>query len=153
MQRLLAKCTLDTVVSAILAIGLLLPLAGCGGSGMVKVTGTVLLDGAPVESAAVMFMPTSGRPAEGFTDAQGNFSLQTTDPNDGAEPGEYKVTVVKTRTAGVSVNEDGTSGTIDPAGVRQEWIVPQKYSMPDTSGLTVTVAAGMAPVKLELTSK
>ncbi|ADB18536.1 hypothetical protein Psta_3881 [Pirellula staleyi DSM 6068] len=126
---------------------------GCGSSGMVQVAGVVTLDGQPVEGAAVMFMPAEGRPAEGYTDATGNFLLQTQTPGDGVAPGVYRVTVVKTKVYGVEVNEDGTSGAFNPAAFREEFLVPKKYSMPDTSGLEYTIEPGMASLKLELTSK
>lgn len=61
-------------------------LCGCGPSRptTVPVSGTVLLDGEPVESAAVIFSSVEGgRPATGITDAQGRFRLRTFDGNDG----------------------------------------------------------------------
>jgi hypothetical protein len=70
-------------------------LAGCGQSETVPVTGTVLLDGQPAANAEVLFAPTKGRLASGSTDASGRFTLSTSRPNDGAVPGEHKVTVVE----------------------------------------------------------
>jgi len=58
-------------------------IVGCGGStstvATVPVTGTVTLDGKPVEGAAVSFAPkTKGcRAAFGRTDASGKFKLTT----------------------------------------------------------------------------
>jgi hypothetical protein len=69
---------------------------GCGG-GKVKVSGVVTLDGQPIEGAMVAFVPVDegkGAMAHGTTDKDGVFQLTTTKPNDGAAPGEYKVTVV-----------------------------------------------------------
>jgi hypothetical protein len=54
------------------------------------------LDGAPLAGAAVSFVPqTQGveRLATGRTDADGEFTLTTLRTDDGAVPGEYKVTV------------------------------------------------------------
>ncbi len=71
-------------------------LAGCQKSDTVSVTGTVTLNGTPVEQAEVMFNPkTTGRFATGVTDASGKFTLSTAKPNDGALPGEYIVTLAE----------------------------------------------------------
>jgi len=79
------------------AVALAAALAGPGcGGGKVPVTGNVLLDGKPLEGATVTFHPAEqgkGQMATGTTDKDGVFRLSTTKPDDGAVPGEYKVTV------------------------------------------------------------
>ncbi len=74
--------------------------AGCGGGrGVVKVNGTVTLDGKPLAGALVSFVPRdlgSGRLATGRTDANGAFDLTTFRTGDGAIPGPYKVTITLT---------------------------------------------------------
>src|SRR5262249_39083032 len=68
-----------------------------GGGGKVAVTGPLTLDGQPMEGAIVTFVPANpgkGEIAYGTTDKDGAFRLTTSKPNDGAVPGEYKVTVV-----------------------------------------------------------
>ena len=53
-------------------------------SNIVAVTGTVLLDGKPLEGAAVLFHPEADeRPAVGITDNLGNFHLTTRTQGDG----------------------------------------------------------------------
>jgi len=53
-------------------------LAGCGSDGLVPVKGRVLLDGQPLDGAAVLFEPEGGGvPATGVTDASGGFTLAT----------------------------------------------------------------------------
>jgi hypothetical protein len=37
--------------------------------------------------------------------------------------------------------------------VKQEWFVPQKFAIRETSGQTIEVKRGMPPVKLDLKSK
>src|SRR5687768_3127557 len=106
---------MHSLSKSFIALTLLTLLAGCGPSGpaMVKVTGTVTLDGTPVEGANVMFVPAStGKPAQGKTDAAGKFTLNTdpSKPDDGAQEGEYNIAVSGVRTTGVQVNPDGTSG-------------------------------------------
>jgi hypothetical protein len=77
-------------------VACLVLVLGCGGKGKpVKVQGVVTLDGKPVPGATVVFVPEegSGRPASGRTEADGTFRLTTYRTDDGALPGQYKVTV------------------------------------------------------------
>jgi hypothetical protein len=57
----------------------------------------VTLDGKPLSWATITFNPIggAGRSASGLSDDDGNFQLTTLRTNDGAAPGEYKVTVTK----------------------------------------------------------
>ena len=130
-------------------------VAGCGKSGpqMVPVNGNVTLDGSPVNGASVMFLPDKGRPAQGNTDAQGHFSLNSIPGGAGAELGKYQVTVTLTKHTGVTAGADGLESGPASGPVKVEYLVPQKYSDPKTSGITIEVKPGMEPVKLELTSK
>ena len=82
---------------AVIVTAFALTVSGCGGDGKVRVSGVVTLDNQPIEGAIVTFIPTDkekGAIAHGTTDKEGNFKLTTTKPDDGAFPGEYKVTVV-----------------------------------------------------------
>jgi len=83
-------------------------MVGClGGSSnpdVVKVTGLVQYNGSGVEGAQVVFVPVEANasPASATTDSQGNFTLTTywnatKSQVDGAMPGQYQVTVKKTR--------------------------------------------------------
>lgn len=161
------------LVVGILAVGVLLGLDGCG-SGRpktVRVTGTVTLDGKPIEGANVTFYPETGeqpstgtspkdkkaltgsRPATGTTDKEGQFTLKTFEEGDGALPGHYKVAIIKKEVTGFLADKDGLSGGIAPEGVKEKWIIPQKYSDPKTSGLTAEVKPGMTPLEFKLTSQ
>ncbi len=128
-------------------------LVGCGPDRpeTMPVTGTVTLDGKPVAGAAVMLMPEAGgRPATAETDESGAFSVMTFEPGDGALLGKHAVTVTKKKVTGMLTDKDGLSGGVAPGGIQVEWLVPQKYSVPKTSGLTVEVKDGMPPLVLEL---
>ncbi|MBN2294998.1 MAG: hypothetical protein JXM70_21395 [Pirellulales bacterium] len=115
---------------------------------MAPAKGRVTLDGRPVTDAAVAFTPVGGGPmATGNTDAQGLFELQTTN-KPGAVVGEHRVTILKMQESGY--NPDGTVG---PGGIRTQWLVPQKYSMAATSGLTANVGKSDAEHVFELSSK
>ena len=138
-----------------LAVLLVLVLSGCSGGGLetVPVSGKVTLDGKPVSGAGVLFMPVAeGPPAAATTDEQGQFLLQTAG-QPGAAPGNYRVSISLQKTSGVTVNEEGLEGSAGAGGVKVEWIVPEKYSNPDTSGLTADVAADMQPLVFALESK
>jgi hypothetical protein len=79
----------------LVALALVPVLLGCGGPRPVKVSGTVTLNGEPVEGAMVQFVPVKdgGRPATAVTTADGGFSLTTIENHDGALPGDYKVVI------------------------------------------------------------
>ena len=67
-------------------------------SNIVPVTGTVLLDGKPLEGAAVLFHPEADeRPAVGITDNLGNFHLTTRTQGDGGCVGINRVSITKER--------------------------------------------------------
>ncbi len=134
-----------SLCSGLLAL-MVLTLIGCGGSVDVNrpkrspVSGVVTYKQQPVEGATVIFIPVGSTPgAAARTDASGRFQLQTFDPNDGAVPGDYRVTVQK-----VEITTTGTAKTDDeelPPG-EQRSLIPEKYGVANLSGLTATVADG-----------
>jgi hypothetical protein len=87
-------CLLVFLIAALLS-------AGCGKTHMAPVTGRVMFNGKPVAEAAVTFDPvprseddqTPGKPATGFTDAEGYYVLSTYKAEDGALVGEHRVSV------------------------------------------------------------
>lgn len=77
--------------------------AGCGdGLKLVHVSGTVTLDGSPLQGARVEFQPQGSRPSWGVTDSQGHYSLRYTPEKLGAVPGEHAVSI----TTAVSTDDD-----------------------------------------------
>ena len=94
--------TITTSITLFFAFSGLLLFMGCAEHpfGAVRVTGTVMFDGEPMEGVNVSFAPTGGgdaRDSYGLTDAQGRFVLTIpgTDYGSGAQPGEYIVTFSK----------------------------------------------------------
>jgi hypothetical protein len=79
----------------------LVVLTGCGRQSMAPVKGRVTCNGQPVREAATTFSPIPkteddkypGKPAAGFTDADGMYELSTYKPLDGALVGRHRVTV------------------------------------------------------------
>lgn len=136
-------------------------IAGCSGSerpGLVKGTGTVTLDGKPVEGAAVGLEFTADakskyqRPSSAITDAQGKFTPYTYEKDDGLPVGKYKVTVFKREVVGqLPPNYSEENPLATP--VTYKWVVPKIYSISETSGLTLEVtSSGFKPETLELKS-
>jgi len=135
-------------------------LIGCGPSRpeTVPVTGSVTLDGKPVDNAAVAFFPEGGGlPARGMTDGSGKFTLMTFVAGDGALPGNHRVSVTKSETlaapAVAAPGETLETPTDGGAAENVKHLLPIQYSSPSTSQLTTEVKRGMGPVVLGLKSK
>ncbi|QDT54333.1 hypothetical protein Pan44_23620 [Caulifigura coniformis] len=152
------------------ALVLALAVTGCGGEEstvvLAPVTGAVTLDGRPVDGATVVFSPKGEAPMSmAITDLNGKFELKTGSGRPGAAVGDHGIAVVLSITSGGSpppVSPDGLAPlTPSEAGggqvvakhvaPRTVWMVPEKYSKPESSGLTATVpSGGLTDYKLEL---
>jgi hypothetical protein len=135
-------------------------LVGCGPKRptTIPVTGTVTLDGQPVEGAAVAFFPEGAeQPARGVTDAAGKFTLMTFVAGDGALPGQHRVSVTKTQAPPPQAIEVGGEKVETPtdggAAENVKYLLPPQYASPSTSQLTAEVKKGMEPVALDLKSQ
>lgn len=113
----------------------------------VKASVHVTYKAAPVEGANVTLMPAQGggKPAFGITDAQGIAALSTFGQEDGAIPGEYQVSVQKTKVEGNQAPVDPANpGAMpaDPSKYQSKTVdlLPTKYASPLSSGLKATVA-------------
>ncbi|MCA9234823.1 MAG: hypothetical protein KDA44_05105 [Planctomycetales bacterium] len=118
---------------------------GCnsGDSGLAPVSGQVLLDGQPLTTGAVITMPPQGRGARGVIGSDGRFTLSTGDLGEGATIGRHAVAVVAM---------EETVG-LNPEAPRK-LLVPQIYTVPETSGLSIDVVADQDnDVVLKLTSQ
>ncbi len=118
-------------ISAIFACGLMpVILAGCS-SDYVTVTGTVTLDGEPLENAFVEFTPQfeGGSMSYGRTDADGHYDMMFSLNQKGAMPGDN---LVRITTADV--------GDVGQANSPER--VPARYNR--NSELRVDVAQGRA---------
>lgn len=132
-------------------------LVGCGPAAptIYPVSGTITLDGKPLEGATVTFVPASGPPSNGMTDAAGKYTIMT-GGKPGAVAGPCQVAVTK---AAGSVAAPAAGG--DPRQQMEEMQkkmvsqmqamqtrkpgevaksdVPEKYTRSDSSGLTANV--------------
>jgi hypothetical protein len=156
-------CLLPAVV-----LSVLVGLAGCTqesrreGPEMVKVTGTVTLDGEPVEGAHIRFSPEAKGPAAfAVSDKRGRYELRTFDPGDGAVPGNYGISVTKEVTEGGKefANQAEKEAYIQEHGKAASErttvsVLPEKYSSKQSSGLTAEInVAKKNHFNLELTSE
>ncbi len=107
---------------------------------LATVDGTVTLNGKPLSSATVSFVPTGstrGTGANGYTDKAGKYELKTRSGDKGTPPGEYRIVVTK------MVMPDGSDlpmdSTVAPINSPAKQILPTKYSMRDKTILKATV--------------
>ncbi|MEO1990984.1 MAG: hypothetical protein ABGW78_03565 [Pirellulales bacterium] len=111
--------------------------SGCSDSGIVPVSGTVLMDAEPLLlEGFIRVEPTDGRAATGKINPQdGSFSLTTFSQNDGCMPGTHAVSVIVNKTIGMN--------TVS--------MVPEKYLSSETSELTVTIDGPTDALSIQLT--
>ena len=113
---------------------------GCGSGGptMGRVSGTVKVDGQPLTKGTVTFIATDGKNpnATGAIDSGGRYTLQTTEPGDGAVVGSYKVAISDADSNALNTAMPGM-----PAPV-QKSAIAKIYLDGNTSGLTATVESG-----------
>jgi hypothetical protein len=107
--------------------------------------------GKPVEGAIVKFELADGsRSATGKTDANGSYTLTTFSANDGALPGDYKVSILKYEARPAASAADSSPATYVPPEAAKNGqppappknLLPAKYADPKTSGLKATVTSG-----------
>lgn len=107
-------------------------MSGCGGppSEFSPVSGVITYADSPVTSGTIAFYPLAGgRPARSKIGPEGRYQLTTMESGDGARPGEYRVAI---NSSDIEILADGVYG-------RTTWLVPERYSNAETSGLEATV--------------
>ncbi|WP_435009191.1 hypothetical protein P12x_000440 [Tundrisphaera lichenicola] len=131
---------------------ILLGLSGCGeddGLNRQAVSGTVTLDGKPLETGTIRLLPTS---AEATTETStfiemGSYSFSKAD---GPVPGSYKVVISSAKRGAFDLPQGKTPGEAHPPKAKEE--VPKQYNVKTT--LTATVKADQAePIDFPLVSK
>jgi len=148
------NCRRSWPVSCLLV--LLGTLYGCGSSAeipevytnLVATSGTVTLNGKPLPSAAITFIPVGHeavRRAYGKTDATGRYELMTPvrgrviEDSKGAIPGKYQVMINKLRMPdGSDVAEEVTDADAMEKGAIES--LPAIYSDPEKTRLTADVS-------------
>lgn len=147
-----------TLVACIGLIG----LSGClgGNSDIAEVTGTVKVDGEPIEYALVSFIPAQGRASIGRTDENGVYRLAYLADQKGALIGEHQVmietkVVPETSYGGATYDEDGPikQEKKPKKGVRntgRKEMLPKKYCNRMETELTASVKKGSNTIDFDL---
>lgn len=132
-----------TILSAAAGVVVLGLTVGCGGPERAKVSGTVTLDGKPLETGTISFYPVanSGQTAGGGIQ-NGQYTLE-------ASPGEMTVLISANKVVGKQKMYDTPdSPTVD----KVVELIPERYNK--TSELKVTLKAGVNEgVNFDLKSK
>ncbi len=142
----------------LIGLGLLSLSLGCGSdaAGRVAISGTVDLDGKPLDGASIAFVGGGGGAlATATTDKEGSFRVKVA-------LGINKVSISKVDPAAAAAalaqpkkEEDMLMGT--PEQVKKiaqpKAGVPEKYGNPTTSGLQFDITNGMQPLSISLSSK
>jgi hypothetical protein len=155
------------LAAAAASLGLL--AFGCGdGSGLeprFPVSGKLTYKGEPVKNAVINFVPVGGgRGATGKVEEGGTYTLTTHDPDDGALPGKYKVTVddrqpdeakMKEKTAALAKKTKMLPGVIPQeiqaaAFKSAKGVVPGKYQIAETSDIEVEVKPEKNSIDIDL---
>lgn len=159
-------------------------LVGCGGPSnppTEPVSGTVTLDGEPVEGAVITFVPddSANQAAVARSQEDGSYELTTFASGDGAMAGTYKVQVMKMTLPEGGHNpygegESQTSDEIEEMSQEDELaameaaysatdakgsgkeekaknLLPEKYAKAASSGLSYTVEPGGGTFNIEMT--
>ena len=126
---------------------MLLALAGCSGSEFgADVSGTASLDGTPLTSGNVVFVPADGvsNNAVSAVDSGGGYRLMS-NRAPGLAPGKYRVSVTMHEQIAV---QPGERSMVVP-----KLLTPATYADANTSGLEFDVKPGSNTIDLPLTSK
>lgn len=127
------------------AMLLLMATVGCGGPYDASVAGLVTLDGNPIPTGTISFVPASGGPqAYAVVDTSGKYEVFT-GREAGLPSGDYNVAIVS-REPSMTLSEGGGP---PPPG---KPITPRWYASPTTSGLTLKVEPGSNEIDLQLSS-
>ena len=108
------------------------------------VSGTVTLDGKPLERASVLFLPEKGRPSFGVTDELGKYSLNYSMDQRGAEVGPCTVKI------STGVQSEENEGKVGKNGRIAGDQVPARYAK---EPVKVTVEPKTNKIDITLTSK
>uniref|UniRef100_A0A7C4QRJ3 Carboxypeptidase regulatory-like domain-containing protein n=1 Tax=Schlesneria paludicola TaxID=360056 RepID=A0A7C4QRJ3_9PLAN len=141
------------------SLGLLLLLAGCGGTQadysqlkLVPAGGRVTLDGQPLVGAVVTFDAEDGQFSYGLTDSDGSYKLQLDSVQAGVTPGKKIVRISTARKIlGLNTAEGGGGESEDAeAAERSAERVPPRYN--SQSELTVEVTPSQTQYNFDLTT-
>ncbi len=122
-------------------------LVGCGGTYDASVSGVASLDGAPLPSGSVAFIPNQAGPASYAAILNDGSYVVNTGREEGLPSGSYVVTVVAREKA----IEDKSGRGLPPMPGKQ--ITPPWYAAKKSTPLKFDVTSGSNEINLELTSE
>lgn len=144
-------------LALVLAIATATGLVGCDrGPSTAPVHGKVTYKGKAVPIGTVTFYPTEGgRPAVGSIREDGSYELARKQLGDGVILGDYKVTIEAVKAAPSAEKPASLTGELgESAGAfaapPPKYLVPEKYSVQETSDLTATVESGDNTIDFDL---
>lgn len=147
-----AHLALRISLVGLLAMLVVINSSGCGSDSpkTVPVTGKVSYNGQPVTSGTLMLIPAGegGYGATGQIQSDGTFQLTSFKPNDGAAPGNYKVTIQVFPDEESGGEELGLPGAEFGAGKKPP--IPLGYSDPETTKLTALINDAETELDLKL---
>ena len=115
------------------------------------VSGTVTVDGKPLEKGGIVFLPEFGRMARGAIENGQIIDVRTFEASDGVIVGPARVGIQP------AVIKDAKRGFVDEMGRRagpgEVGFVPPKYATAQRSGLTVEIESGTNELEFALTSR
>jgi hypothetical protein len=126
-------------------VSFLLAITGCKQEGptIVKVSGTLLIKGQPVQGVKIYFTPTKGRQSSTESEKDGKFSVVYSRGTDGMLLSDYQVWIEHTYTQ--SEREGFTEGLEKPSA--EVLAICQKYGSPAT-GMKITITGPNNDLKL-----
>jgi len=146
MTHIVKAGTLSTVIAMLAVMPLVLTTAGCGSKGpeTAQVTGTITLDGKPLELIQVEFWPEVGARSMGKTDDNGKYSLMLDGGKPGASVGLTRVILKDTWPMKDNVLDESGVWIDKSDGKRPR--INSKYYDAEKTPLTFTVKRGEANV-------
>jgi len=127
----------------------MLVFAGCGGSNpdqkpTANVKGTISYQGKPLERGEIIFFPEFGaKIGHGQIQPDGSYELTTYEEGDGALLGKHEVAIISERDMEGVLPED-PEADLEPS------LIPTKYNLQKTSGLTAEVKEGGNEINFDL---
>src|SRR5688572_19508609 len=129
---------LNRLATYLITAGLVVLSCGCGSDGTprIPITGTVELDGKPLDGATLAFIAGGGSVlSTAMTGSDGKFSAKV-----GTGPNKVSVSKVDPAAAAAATGAEdalmGTEAEMKAQAKALKGLVPPKYSDPNTSGLS-----------------
>lgn len=140
-----------TVAVCVVGVGLF--AIGCGGRPeLAEVTGTVTLDGRPLARGRLTFEAPGLRPASAEIDAGRIVDATTYRPGDGVPVGLQAIAVFAREEPPPPTASNPGQGQFRPESMAGRSLIPRRYNVPGSSGLSAEIRPGRNTLALTLTT-